>query len=130
MAAEPAATPGKQVLIVSDDPHVREEARFTFPSHVQALLAMDARAAWKVMLTMTPAVALLDLRTGSAGGFGLARDMSMDDRLRAVPVLMLLERIEDAWLAKQAGAAKFRTKPIDAADMVAEVLSLLPAPAP
>jgi DNA-binding response OmpR family regulator len=130
MVEEPAISAGTQVLVVSDDPQVRAEARFTFPSDVQVLLAMDAREAWQIMQAMTPAVALLDIRTGSAGGFGLARDMSMNDRLRDVPVFMLLERIEDGWLARQAGAATFRTKPIDAADLVAEVLTLLPARAP
>ena len=127
MAEEPAASSGTQVLLVSDDPQVRSEARFTFPSDVQVLQAMDAREAWNIMNAMTPAVAVLDIRPGSAGGYGLARDMSMDARLRGIPIFMLLERIEDAWLAKQAGAACFRTKPIEAADLVAEVLSLVPA---
>jgi DNA-binding response OmpR family regulator len=114
-----------QFLVVSDDPRLREEARYAFPAGVDVVLATDAREAWKLLGTGTPSAVIIDIQTGSAGGFGLRRDMSQDPRLREVPTLMLLERVQDAWLARQAGATAYLTKPVDAGELVAESLALL-----
>lgn len=66
----------------------------------------------------------MDIQTGSAGGFALAKEMSFDARLAKIPILMLLERDQDTWLALQAGAAAIRTKPIDSSDLARATLSL------
>ena len=71
-----------------------------------------------------PSVVLVDIQTGSAGGFSLARDMSQTARLRDVPILMLIEREQDKWLATEAGARLLRLKPIGAGELAADVHSL------
>ena len=53
--------------------------------------------------------------------------MSQSPRLRDVPTLMLLERVQDAWLAREAGATAYLTKPVDAGELVTETLALLSA---
>ena len=113
------------VLVVSDDERVRDEARFGFVPALEVELARDARDALSQMETGVPAVVVIDIHTGSAGGFALCKDMDQDSRLQDVPVLMLLERDQDVWLAKQAGAELIRTKPIDTTDLVADALSLI-----
>lgn len=113
------------VLVVSDDDRVRDEARFGFIPALEVELARDARDALSQMETGVPAVVVIDIHTGSAGGFALCKDMDQDRRLQDVPVLMLLERDQDVWLAKQAGAELIRTKPIDTTDLVADALSLI-----
>ena len=55
----------------------------------------------------------------------MARQMGEVADLKDVPVFILLQREHDAWLAKQAGAALYRTKPIDTTDLVADALSLI-----
>ena len=77
------------------------------------------------MRSVVPELVLVDIQTGSAGGFSLARDMAQSPRLRAVPILMLLEREQDAWLSRQAGAIAYRVKPIDTDDLVRSVLELI-----
>lgn len=119
-AAEP-----RHVLVVSDDERIRDEARFGFTPSLEVELARDARDALKQMETGTPAVVVIDIHTGSAGGYALCKDMGQNRRLRDIPVLMLLERDQDVWLAKQAGAELIRTKPIDTTDLVADALSLI-----
>ncbi|MDQ3784961.1 MAG: response regulator [Actinomycetota bacterium] len=113
-----------KVVVVTGDEQVQEEVRFGFPTGVEVSILRDAREAWEWMHDKTPSVAIMDIQTGSAGGFGLARDMAQDPKLAAVPVLMLIERRQDEWLAEQAGATSHRIKPVDADDLVAEVLSL------
>ena len=117
------------VLVVSDDPLILEEARFGFPVDVEVHCTSDAREAIAWMRDTRPSVALVDIQTGSAGGFSLARDMAQTARLRNVPICMLLEREQDSWLAREAGAQFLRIKPIGTGDLVADVLQLARAAA-
>ena len=116
--------PDVSVLVVSDDPLILEEARFGFPDSVAVHCTSDARGGVAWMRENRPSVVLVDIQTGSAGGFSLAREMSQTARLRAVPILMLLEREQDKWLANEAGARLLRVKPIGTGELVADVLSL------
>ncbi len=113
-----------RVLVVTGDEQVQEEVRFGFPRGIEVSILSDAREAWEWMHDKTPSVAVVDIQTGSAGGFGLARDMAQDPKLAAVPILMLIERRQDEWLADQAGATSHRIKPVDADELVGEVLAL------
>jgi DNA-binding response OmpR family regulator len=115
----------KSIFLVSDDPALEEQARYGFPQVFDVSTALDARSAWKLMSDRRPDVAIIEIRTGSAGGFGLARDMSQHRKLRDVPILMLIEREQDRWLAETAGARAVLVQPIDSADLVAHALALL-----
>ena len=121
--------PATNVVVVSGDRLIREEASFGFPSGVEIYLAGDAREAVSSMEEMTPSVVVVDIQSGSAGGFALAREMSQIPRLASVPILFLLERTQDEWLARQAGAAGSVVKPIDTEELVELVLGLIPAAA-
>ncbi|MFN2526239.1 MAG: hypothetical protein ABR505_08245 [Actinomycetota bacterium] len=123
MAAEAAPRPVR-VFVVSDDHAIINEAKFGFPPEIEVSVANDARDAWTLMQTKTPSAVIVDLQTGSAGGFALAKDMSSDGRLANVPVLILLERDQDEWIAKQAGAARTRNKR-DTSAVIRDVLELL-----
>jgi len=115
----------KRIVIVTDDPRIAQEARYGFAPDIEIEVVRDAREALASMARAAPSAAVVDLQTGSAGGFALARDMLQNDRLKDVPILMLLERDQDAWLAKQAGADAIRTKPVGVAELVADTLALI-----
>lgn len=110
------------VLVVTDDPHLLEEAKFAFRDEVDVTFARDSRDAWKVIEERIPDVVVVDLQTGSAGGFNLITEMR--EQGRTAPSLLLLERPQDEWLGRQAGAHAIRVKPIDVADLVEETLAL------
>lgn len=112
------AEQGVRILVVSDDAALHAAMRSAAPVGVEIESTVDARSAWDVMKQWTPSGVVVDLQTGSAGGFGLCRDMGSSELLADVPVLMLLERTQDAWLARQAGAAAHRVKPIHALELV------------
>ncbi|MDQ3981174.1 MAG: response regulator [Actinomycetota bacterium] len=118
-------TPTRGVLVVTDDRSLSREAEFAFPEDFDVVVVADAREAWREMNAWTPAVVVVDLLAGSAGGFGLGRDMSQDPRLANIPMLMLLDRHQDEWLAREAGAKDTRTKPIDTAELVTRALGLV-----
>jgi CheY-like chemotaxis protein len=122
------------VLVVTDDALIADEVRYGFPSGVEVDVALDAGEAWQSMRDKIPSVAVLDFRSGNAGGFSLASDMTNSPRLAGVPVLMLLEREQDSWLAEQAGATLYRIKPLDTSALVRDVMDVAsnprhPAPA-
>ena len=117
------------VLVVSTDPSIIEGTRLGFPPTVDVTHVDDAREAARSFAARTPDVVVMDIHTGSAGGFALARDMASDPRLAFVPFVMLLERPQDAWLASQAGAAVHRVKPVAVTGVVDDVMRLLPAKA-
>lgn len=117
--------PTRGVLVVTDDPTLQHEARYAFPEDFDVVAVHDARSALSELDAWTPAVVVVDLLSGSAGGFALGRDMSQSPRLADVPMLMLIDRHQDEWLARQAGADAIRTKPIDAVELVASALDLV-----
>jgi DNA-binding response OmpR family regulator len=119
----------QSVLIVSDDPEFRAEVIFAFPQDVKVSLARDAREAWSFMIDEVPAVVCIDIQSGSAGGFGLSRDMDATDRLSHVPRLVLIKRPQDTWLARQSGASAYRVAPVETGELVATILSLTRSPA-
>lgn len=129
MTSNDGGAPPSWILVVSDDRRIHDAAGFGFGSSVEVTFARDARAALEIMRNGIPAAAVVDMQAGSAGGFALCRDMNADPRLARVPVLMLLQRDQDAWLAREAGASAYRTKPIDTSDLVDAALSLIPAAA-
>lgn len=117
--------PTRGVLVVSDDPTLQLEARYAFPDDFDVVVVEDARAGTRELGEWTPAVVVVDLLAGSAGGFALGREMSQRSRTAAIPMLMLIDRHQDGWLARQAGADAVRTKPIDTAELVASALDLV-----
>ena len=120
-------SPKRVILVVSDDPVLREDATYSFPDEFDVLLADDARDALRIMDARRPALAIVDIKTGSAGGFNLAREMHSVAGLDDVPILMLLERHQDSWLASQAGARRWRTKPVEGWELLEEASELLPS---
>ena len=112
-------------MVVSRDLALIEEARYGFPEDIEVVHAKDAYDAAAILNGKRPAAVILDLRSGNAGGFATAREMDQVPELREVPVLMLLQRDQDSWLAEQAGAQLYRTKPIETSALVSDALSLI-----
>ena len=111
-------------MVVSEDPRVREEARYGLPSGWTASFADDSRDAWMSLELERPSLVVVDLQTGNAGGYALARDMAESAKLAVVPILILLERRQDAWLARRSGASAFLVKPLRPGELARAVDAL------
>ncbi|MDQ3978387.1 MAG: response regulator [Actinomycetota bacterium] len=64
----------------------------------------------------TPDLAILDLQIGKMGGMATCLDLRLEEgagRLPHVPVLMLLDRRADVFLARRAKAEGWVVKPLD-----------------
>ena len=113
------------VLVATDDPSVRDELEFGAPADIGIHFARDAREAWARLQERAPSAVVVDLQAGSAGGFALTRDMSYDERFADIPVVMLLERDQDGWLSRQAGASLYRIKPVVAGELMRDIEELV-----
>ena len=116
--------PDRPVVVVTDETRLRTEISDGMPKGFSAHVSEDARGALETMRSITPAVIVVDIRTGSAGGVALARDMSQDRRLAGVPILMLLERPQDEWLARTAGARLVRTRSVSVEVLARDIRDL------
>ena len=116
---------GRSILVVSRDERIAEEARLGVTEDLEVVYARDAREALALLRTFVPACVIVDIHTGSSGGVGLSRDMQDLAHLKDVPILMLLERDQDRWLAGQAGADAIRTKPLGTSELIDEVTRLI-----
>ncbi len=112
------------VLVVTDDRAIAEDARYGFPTDTEVVVVPDAASALAWMQERTPSVVIAELRTGNQGGYALGMEMRASDRLARVPLIMVLERVQDAWLARSAGAALWLRAPLDTKDLVARTLNL------
>lgn len=64
-----------------------------------------------------PDLIIADLQTGSAGGVALAREVQLEagaGRLPEIPVILLLDRVADVFLASRSAAAGWLIKPLEA----------------
>lgn len=107
-----------RILVVADTPWVRNEvhASLTTPDFHLVDLAYPSEVAATALDGGFDAV-VVDLQVGSMGGMALTRDLREQAGLRGVdhlPVVILLDRAADAFLAKRAGASAWVTKPFDA----------------
>lgn len=124
---QPTAT----VLVYSDDSNTREQVR----------LATGRRPAPDAPLVeflecATPAAALKELDRGGIdvcvfdgesvpmGGMGLCRQVK-DEIFNCPPVLVLIARPQDAWLATWSRADRAVTSPLDPVEFAAALASLL-----
>ncbi len=67
-----------------------------------------------------PEVAVVDLQVASMGGMAITRairDAAAVGTVEDVPVVILLDRRADAFLARRAGAAGWLAKPFEAAEL-------------
>lgn len=109
-----------RVLIVTDDPHGRDRVHSALSFGGNELIDHpDPRSAADRASAEAADVAVVDLRVGSMGGFAITRDFRA--RKERVPVVLLLDREADTFLAGRSGADGWVTKPFTASALRAAI---------
>jgi CheY-like chemotaxis protein len=126
--------PVLHVLLYSDHPQTRESVR----TAVGQYAAKGLPITWVEAATHTAVLdrvadggldlLILDGEAGKAGGIGLCRQLK-DEVFRCPPVLLLLGRPDDRWLAASAEPDAVVTRPIDPLALQETVARLLRVPA-
>jgi DNA-binding response OmpR family regulator len=117
------------VVIVSDAASVRDQVRaaLTDPDTTVRELESGKRLLAAVQ-ERVPDLAVIDLQVGNMGGMAACLDLRLEEgagRLPHVPVLMLLDRRPDVFLARRSNADGWLVKPLDPLRLRKAILALL-----
>lgn len=110
-----------RILVVADTPWVVNDVHAALSRPDDELLDhSDPRTLTQVVGEFEPDVALIDLQVASMGGMAMARalrEAALAPDFPEVPVVLLLDRRADSFLAKRAAAVGWLQKPFNAEDL-------------
>jgi DNA-binding response OmpR family regulator len=104
------------ILIASDAEWVVEDLVAALVSPDVSVRSVSRGSEVRTSLDPVPDLVVLDLQIGNMGGMATCLDLRLEEsagRLPHVPVLMLLDRRPDVFLARRSGADGWLLKPID-----------------
>ena len=105
------------VLLASDADWLIEEVRSALSDPGTEVTVVRAGADVRnAVSSQSPELVILDLQIGNMGGMATCMDLQLEigaGRITDVPILMLLDRSADVFLARQAGAQGWLVKPLD-----------------
>lgn len=111
----------QKILIVDDDPDLRQALRLRLrANHYDTVNAGDGYWAIAQAYKEHPSLIILDLGLPAGDGFVVLERLQKDDKLSAIPVVVLTARDPQSneQRAMQAGAAAFFQKPADNAELL------------
>ncbi|GAA3751486.1 hypothetical protein [Streptomyces tremellae] len=123
--------PTATVLVYSDDANTREQVRLAAGRRpaadvpeVEFLECATLPAVLDALDRGGVDVCVLDGETAPAGGMGVCRQIK-DEVFRCPPVLLLIGRPQDSWLATWSRADAAVTLPVEPVDLAEALASLL-----
>jgi two-component system phosphate regulon response regulator PhoB len=118
----------KQVLIVEDEPAIRDMVAFALTrAGIEPVHAADTRTAQEAIAARVPDLVLLDWMLPGMSGLEFARRLRRDELTREVPIIMLTARGEedDRVSGLDAGIDDYVVKPFSTRELVARVKAVL-----
>ena len=104
------------VLIASDAPWVHDEVKAALGRGTTAQSLVSGRAVRRAMKEQPADLVVLDSQMGNMGGVAVTLDLHNETsggRLPHVPILLLLDRQPDVYLARNAKVEGYLVKPLD-----------------
>ncbi len=118
----------QSVLVVEDEEDIMEVIRFNLEKEgYEVHQALSGEKALQVIENNLPSLVLLDLMLPGINGFDLCRILKQNDRTKAIPVIMLTAKSEDADIVAglEMGAEDYITKPFSPRVLLARVRTVL-----
>ncbi|MCC7450153.1 MAG: response regulator [Anaerolineae bacterium] len=118
----------QRILIVDDEPrNIRLVENILYAEPYDLITARSGPEALEAVAKAAPDIVLLDIMMRSMSGFEVCRQIKSSPQHRMIPVVMVtaLSDVNDRVEAMEAGADDFLSKPIDAAELIVRVRSLL-----
>lgn len=122
---------GPTILLYSDDVDVREQVRLAVGRRIERggpeIVWLETATAAEVITRVEndpPDLLVLDGEADKVGGMGLSRQLK-EETFRCPPVLVLLGRPQDAWLASWSDADGAVSRPLDPVAVREAVIGLL-----
>jgi DNA-binding response OmpR family regulator len=121
-----------RVLLVSPDANERDLMRVAVGSlerrlgePVSFLDALDGELGARVGLRERPDAVVADEIASRAGAFSMARDLRGAPNPYLWPIVIILERKHDAWLARWSGADAWFVRPVDPFELADRLVELI-----
>ena len=111
----------KKILVVDDDPHIREVIRFALvKAGMEAFLAKDGQEALDSFAKLAPNLVVLDINMPEMDGLEVCRELR---KTSGIPIIFLSSRDEeiDRVLGLEIGGDDYVTKPFSPRELVARV---------
>ena len=119
----------RTILVASDAPSVRAEvAAIVDRPDITVREARSGPAVMAQVAESLPDLVVVDLQMGNMGGMAVCLELRLEesyDNLDPVPVLMLLDRRPDVFMARRSGAEGWLVKPLDPIRLRRAITSLL-----
>ncbi len=117
-----------RILIAEDESDVRDLITFNLEREgMAAIPAKDGIEAVQLACSEVPDLVVLDLMLPGQNGFAVFKELRLDSRTKAVPVLMLTAKaqLDDVLAGLELGADDYLTKPFSPKELVLRVKALL-----
>jgi len=118
----------RTILVVDDEPGIVAIARdYLDRAGFRVISAGDGVTALRLARTERPSLLVLDLMLPGMDGLDVARALREDPATRALPIIMLTARVEEAdkLIGLELGADDYITKPFSPRELVARVRAVL-----
>jgi DNA-binding response OmpR family regulator len=121
----------RTIIVASDAPSLRREiSSSTVGPELRVLEATSGPAVLDLVheLDEAPDLVIVDMQMGSMGGMAVCLELGLEESyldVDHIPVLMLLDRRPDVFLARRSGAEGWLVKPLDALRLRQAVTALL-----
>jgi DNA-binding response OmpR family regulator len=118
----------QKILIVDDDPDLRQALKLRLrANHYDTIHAVDGYSAIAQAYKERPDLIILDLGLPAGDGFVVLDRLQRDDRLSAIPVVVLTARDPQSneQRALRQGAAAFFQKPADNSELLEVIRATL-----
>lgn len=106
-----------QLLLVADSAWVRNDVEAALPNTDWSIQVADPRKVVEAAMADPPSAVLVDMQVGSMGGMAVIRslrDAIAMGEIAQVPLILLLDRKVDKFIADRAGADRSLVKPFTA----------------
>ncbi|MDP9074899.1 MAG: response regulator [Actinomycetota bacterium] len=106
-----------EILVASDAGRVRDQLTSVLAGPETTIVALDrGPAVLPAIQAHVPDLVVLDLQMGNMGGMAICLDLRLEERagrVKHTPVLMLLDRRADVFLARRSQADGWLIRPLD-----------------
>ncbi|WP_144820650.1 phosphate regulon transcriptional regulator PhoB [Marinobacter piscensis] len=119
---------GKTVLIVDDEPAIREMITVALEmADYICIEAADAREAHALIVDRQPDIILLDWMLPGTSGIELARRLKKEETTAEIPIIMLTAKVEEDNKIRglEVGADDYITKPFSPRELIARLKAVL-----
>ena len=116
----------EKILLADDDADVQEIAKVILTKEgYEAIIAKDGNEALDLAKANNPDLIILDYLMPGLDGLEVCRALKKEEALKNIPVLIITAHAGEKERSLDAGAVDFLTKPVEKADLLHRIKSVL-----